>query len=89
MQPLMGVLLFYDAPTPPPGTFDAFLVIPYLTKDVSTRSFLSLVQASPDRLAGTRYALHPCFSFVIHCLPAVYSIRFRFSHLPLHSWMPL
>jgi len=62
MQPLAVLLLFYDAPTPPSGIFDAFLAIPYLTKDVSTRSYLSLVQSSPDQLAGTRYALQPFFS---------------------------
>jgi hypothetical protein len=32
------------------------------TKDVSTQSYLSLVQSSPDQLAGTRYALQLFFS---------------------------
>ncbi|KAG0695257.1 hypothetical protein DFH29DRAFT_992002 [Suillus ampliporus] len=41
-------LVFYDGPSPPEGIFDEFLAIPYLLKDVSTRSFLSLVQASPS-----------------------------------------
>ncbi|KAL0954252.1 hypothetical protein HGRIS_005380 [Hohenbuehelia grisea] len=45
-------LLFYDGPTPPPGIFDAFLSIPHFTKDVSTRSFLSLVQAAPANVAS-------------------------------------
>ncbi|KIM38915.1 hypothetical protein M413DRAFT_239222 [Hebeloma cylindrosporum] len=36
--------LFYDGPTPPPGIFDDFLAIPSVAKDVSTRSFLSLIQ---------------------------------------------
>ncbi|KAH9946908.1 FAD dependent oxidoreductase [Amylocystis lapponica] len=47
---LMSVILFYDAPTPPPGIFDDFLAIPYLTKDISTRSFLSLVQSAPSNI---------------------------------------
>ena len=61
------MLIFYDAPTPPPGIFDTFLAIPYLKKDISTRSYLSLVQSTPDVLAGTRYALQPFF----HCSFAV------------------
>ena len=36
VQPQAALSLFYDVPTPPPGIFDAFLTIPYLTKDVST-----------------------------------------------------
>ncbi|KZT64214.1 FAD dependent oxidoreductase [Daedalea quercina L-15889] len=40
--------LFYDAPTPPDGIFDEFLAIPYLTSDISTRSFLSLVLTAPS-----------------------------------------
>ncbi|KAH9834776.1 uncharacterized protein C8Q71DRAFT_766331 [Rhodofomes roseus] len=42
------VNLFYDAPTPPDGIFDEFLAMPYLTRDVSTRSFLSLVLTAPS-----------------------------------------
>ncbi|KAG5635080.1 hypothetical protein H0H81_012503 [Sphagnurus paluster] len=41
------VLLFYDGPTPPAGIFDKFLAIPFYSKDISTRDFLSLVKASP------------------------------------------
>ena len=47
LQPGISQLLFYDGPTPPAGIFDDFLAIPYFTKDVSTRDFSSLVQASP------------------------------------------
>ncbi|KAF8156106.1 FAD-binding domain-containing protein [Crassisporium funariophilum] len=46
-SPGISQLLFYDGPTPPLGIFDDFLAIPYLTKDISTRSFVSLVQSSP------------------------------------------
>ncbi|KAF8188711.1 FAD dependent oxidoreductase [Pholiota molesta] len=54
-EPGISQLLFYDAPTPPAGIFDAFLAIPYFTKDISTRSFSSLVQSSPaNATSGTR-----------------------------------
>ncbi|KAF8899585.1 hypothetical protein CPB84DRAFT_1780125 [Gymnopilus junonius] len=46
-EPGVAQLLFYDAPTPPDGIFDEFLAIPYSSMDVSTRSFLSMVQVSP------------------------------------------
>ncbi|ESK91304.1 FAD-bindingdomain-containingprotein [Moniliophthora roreri MCA 2997] len=48
-------ILFYDGPYPPAGIFDDFLAIPFLTKDVETRDFLSLVQSSPaNATAGQR-----------------------------------
>ncbi|KAH7904380.1 FAD-binding domain-containing protein [Hygrophoropsis aurantiaca] len=54
-EPGVSQLLFYDGPTPPSGIFDDFLDIPYLTKDISTRSFLSLVTSSPSNAtAGSR-----------------------------------
>ncbi|KAF8959330.1 hypothetical protein BDZ97DRAFT_2043879 [Flammula alnicola] len=54
-QPGISQLLFYDGPSPPAGIFDAFLAIPYFTKDVSTRSYVSLVQSSPaNATAGLR-----------------------------------
>lgn len=47
--------MFYDDPTPPDGIFDDFLAIPYFSKDVSTRSFVSLVQSAPSNAtAGLR-----------------------------------
>ncbi|KAF8970543.1 hypothetical protein BDZ97DRAFT_1914448 [Flammula alnicola] len=46
-QVIASQLLFYDAPTPPPGIFDDFLAIPSIQSDIGTRSFLSLVQSSP------------------------------------------
>ncbi|KAJ3552015.1 hypothetical protein NM688_g4382 [Phlebia brevispora] len=51
-EPGVSQLLFYNAPTPPDGIFDEFLDIPYFTKDISTRSFVSLVQASPSNITG-------------------------------------
>ncbi|KAF9475602.1 FAD-binding domain-containing protein [Pholiota conissans] len=54
-EPGISQLLFYDGPTPPAGIFDDFLAIPYFTKDIETRSFSSLVQASPSNAtAGSR-----------------------------------
>ncbi|KAF9009161.1 FAD-binding domain-containing protein [Hymenopellis radicata] len=58
-QPGVSQILFYDAPTPPDGIFDDFLAIPHFTKDVDTRSFLSLVLASPaNTTQGTRGVFH-------------------------------
>ncbi|KAJ7494855.1 FAD dependent oxidoreductase [Mycena galericulata] len=58
-QPGISHVMFYDGPTPPAGIFDAFLAIPHLTEDVSTRSFLSLVQAAPSNAtSGERGAFH-------------------------------
>ncbi|KAF8879383.1 FAD-binding domain-containing protein [Infundibulicybe gibba] len=54
-QPGITLLIFYDAPTPPPGIFDSFLAIPSFTKDCKTRDFLSLVKSSPSNAtAGLR-----------------------------------
>ncbi|EJD01924.1 FAD-binding domain-containing protein [Fomitiporia mediterranea MF3/22] len=51
--------LFYDAPDQPDGIFDDFLNTPHVSKDVSTRSLLSLVQATPsDATSGQRGAFH-------------------------------
>jgi hypothetical protein len=53
---LASIILFYDGPNPPAGIFDKFLALPFITKDVKTRSFLDLVKVSPsDATAGTRY----------------------------------
>ncbi|TFK52879.1 FAD-binding domain-containing protein [Heliocybe sulcata] len=54
-EPGVSQLLFYDGETPPDGIFDEFLAVPYFTKDIETRSFSSLVRASPaNATAGTR-----------------------------------
>ncbi|KAL4068781.1 hypothetical protein V8B97DRAFT_1972021 [Scleroderma yunnanense] len=45
--PMITQSLFYDGPTPPAGVFDQYLAIPHFMKDVSTRSFLSLIKAFP------------------------------------------
>jgi len=58
-QPGVSHVMFYDAPTPPAGIFDDFLAIPHLTEDVSTRSFVSLVQSAPSNAtSGERGAFH-------------------------------
>lgn len=46
-QPGISLSIFYDGPTVPAGVFDEILAIESFTKDVSTRSFSSLVQAQP------------------------------------------
>ncbi|KAI0260602.1 FAD dependent oxidoreductase [Gloeopeniophorella convolvens] len=37
-----GIIMYYDAPTPPDGLFDEFLAIPTNQSDVSTRSFVDM-----------------------------------------------
>ncbi|KZT01206.1 FAD-binding domain-containing protein [Laetiporus sulphureus 93-53] len=52
---LVAMLLFYNGPTPPDGIFDEYLAIPFVQKDVSTRSFLSLIQTTAtEKTAGFR-----------------------------------
>jgi len=36
-------VMFYDGPTPPPGTFDNFTNIPSLSSDVGTRSYADAI----------------------------------------------
>ena len=57
--PGVTLSIFYNAPTVPAGVFDEILAIPSFTRDVKTRSFLSLVQSSPSNFtAGRRGAFH-------------------------------
>ncbi|KJA22119.1 hypothetical protein HYPSUDRAFT_41246 [Hypholoma sublateritium FD-334 SS-4] len=67
-------MLFYDAPEPPAGIFDAFLAIPSVLFDVKTRSFLSLIHATPSNSTmGARavyqgfpiISLTPCISAIL------------------------
>ncbi|KAF8632474.1 hypothetical protein AX15_001873 [Amanita polypyramis BW_CC] len=56
-QIIVAQIIFYDAPNPPAGMFDAFMDIPSISEDISTRSLLSLVQSSPANLThGQRNA---------------------------------
>ncbi|KAJ7017545.1 FAD-binding domain-containing protein [Mycena alexandri] len=53
--PIVGNIMFYDGPTPPPGVFDAFLKIKNISSDIGTRTLSSLVASAPQTLpAGTR-----------------------------------
>ncbi|EKM48460.1 uncharacterized protein PHACADRAFT_266349 [Phanerochaete carnosa HHB-10118-sp] len=53
--PAASVIMFYDGPEQPIGIFDDYLALPAIEKDISTRSFLSLVRSSPtNATAGTR-----------------------------------
>jgi len=49
---IMSVMMFYDAPTYADGIFDQFLAIPAASSDVSTRSYLSLVQTEPTETSA-------------------------------------
>ncbi|PFH48227.1 hypothetical protein AMATHDRAFT_65924 [Amanita thiersii Skay4041] len=58
-QPLSTVILFYNDPNPPSGTFDSFLKIPSLLKDVSQRSVVSHIKSAPSNLTtGLRGVFH-------------------------------
>ncbi|KAI0825986.1 FAD dependent oxidoreductase [Irpex lacteus] len=58
-EPGASIILFYDGPNPPAGIFDDFTAIKAFTKDLKTRSFLSLVQSPPsDATANQRGAFH-------------------------------
>ena len=47
LQHKVILMLFYDYPTVPEGIFDDFLAIPYLEKDVKTRTFTDLIAPTP------------------------------------------
>ena len=48
-------VLFYDGPTPPPGTFDNFTNIPYISGELKTRSYLDVILTSTaNSTAGLR-----------------------------------
>jgi len=61
-MPINSAFVFYDAPTPPPGIFDAFLAIPNLKNDVSTKSFLSLIKSFNTRNKIETRAIFDTFS---------------------------
>ncbi|EAU84447.2 hypothetical protein CC1G_01443 [Coprinopsis cinerea okayama7 len=57
--PSVGLLAFYDGPTPPPGIFDAFEEIPHLLRNVKTKSFSDLIKSFPaDATYGQRGIFH-------------------------------
>ncbi|KII86811.1 hypothetical protein PLICRDRAFT_30995 [Plicaturopsis crispa FD-325 SS-3] len=62
-EPGVAQLLFYDGPEPPSGIYDDFLAIPYVSKNVQTRSFLDLIQASPANITGGYRGIFSTASF--------------------------
>lgn len=83
MESQTCVFLFYKAPTPPPGVFDALLAIPDLEKDVLTQSYLSFVRSLPNQLVDTWYAWFSLLFRVINTLE-----RDIFSTVSLLSLIP-
>ncbi|KIJ32518.1 hypothetical protein M422DRAFT_184408 [Sphaerobolus stellatus SS14] len=56
---VVSIVLFYDGPTPPNGTFDAFLAVPGAVEtDVKARSFLDFVQSLNQVSPASRVASH-------------------------------
>ncbi|KAJ7763320.1 FAD dependent oxidoreductase [Mycena metata] len=56
-NPLVANIMFYNGPTPPAGVFDKFLAIKNASSDISTRSFLSLVEGYFNTLSFFEYTL--------------------------------
>ncbi|KAH9920717.1 FAD-binding domain-containing protein [Fomitopsis serialis] len=50
--------IYYNAPTPPEGMFDDFMALPSLTKNISTRSYLSLILSTIEGSNGLRGYFH-------------------------------
>ncbi|KAG2356935.1 hypothetical protein BDR07DRAFT_1299082 [Suillus spraguei] len=50
--PEMSSILFYDAPMCPEGMYDDFLKIPHIEQDISSRSYVDLVQSLPLNLTS-------------------------------------
>jgi len=47
--------IFYDGPTPPPGTFDNFTDIPFGLSDLKVRSYVDMILSSDSNsTAGLR-----------------------------------
>ena len=49
----MDMLLFYDAPTPAPGVFDAILAVPAVASSVKTQPFVDFVKSLGGQDLGT------------------------------------
>ncbi|KAG1860272.1 FAD dependent oxidoreductase [Suillus subalutaceus] len=45
-------ILFYDAPTRPDDIFDEFLAVSHSAQDISTRTYLDLIQTSPTNASS-------------------------------------
>ncbi|KAF9225427.1 FAD-binding domain-containing protein [Gyrodon lividus] len=56
-----SALVFYNAPTPPPGVFDEFLAIPALVTNVTTLSFSALIKTS---MANATYGSRAIFNTI-------------------------
>ncbi|KAI0043439.1 FAD-binding domain-containing protein [Auriscalpium vulgare] len=72
---VIGLLIFYDGPSPPAGIFDDFLAIPYETLAVQTQSFVSFVKSlayQPDG-ARMRFSSVPVIQWTDSLLKVVYN----------------
>ncbi|KIJ22107.1 hypothetical protein PAXINDRAFT_165385 [Paxillus involutus ATCC 200175] len=56
-----SALIFYNAPTPPPGVFDEFLAIPALVTNITTLSFSALIKTS---MANATYGSRAIFNTI-------------------------
>lgn len=53
-QLMFWAVMFYNAPEPPSGVFDEFTAIPSISVDVSTRSYISLLDSIPSAVPASR-----------------------------------
>ncbi|KAI0043437.1 FAD-binding domain-containing protein [Auriscalpium vulgare] len=72
---MIGLLMFYDGPSPPSGVFDDFLAIHYEVLSVRTQSFVSFVQsiARPPDGARLRFSSVPVLDWTPSLLKVVYN----------------
>lgn len=57
---LLVVQIFYDGPSPPPGTFDAFTNVQSISKDLKARTFVDFIEATPaGAVNNLRTYFHP------------------------------
>ncbi|TFY60516.1 hypothetical protein EVJ58_g5106 [Rhodofomes roseus] len=71
---LAAVILFYDAPSQPADIFDEFLAIPALSTNISTQSFLSLVQVEPTTTSANMRGFSNTVPFMEITLPLLEAI---------------
>ncbi|KAH9833192.1 FAD dependent oxidoreductase [Rhodofomes roseus] len=71
---LAAVILFYDAPSQPADIFDEFLAITALSTNISTQSFLSLVQVEPTTTSANMRGFSNTVPFMEITLPLLEAI---------------
>ena len=90
-QVIVAQIIFYDAPNPPTGMFDAFMDIESISTNISTRSLLSLVQSAPANLThGQRntFDTTPILDYTPAVIDAVVNETMVWFHF-VHTFMTI